>query len=101
MPNIYAGVNRPSNLNVTVSLVHIHQLNMKNNNNKKTCVCEWFLVSLPLSVVSADSSNTYFERVSEELEWIVNEIQFSPKDDSAPLPSSACVGDSRSSGDSL
>ncbi|CAM4682503.1 unnamed protein product [Leuciscus chuanchicus] len=53
-----------------------------------------------LSDVSADSSNTYFERVSEELEWIVNEIHFSPKDESAPLPSGACVGDRSSSGDS-
>ncbi|XP_077060832.1 uncharacterized protein LOC143712720 isoform X2 [Siphateles boraxobius] len=52
-----------------------------------------------LSDVSVYSSNTYFERVSEELEWIVNEIQFSPKDDSAPLPSSACVGDCSSAGD--
>lgn len=51
--------------------------------------------------MSADSSNTYLERISEELEWIVNEIQFSPEDDSAPLPSSACVGDGSSSGDSL
>ncbi|KAK7128477.1 hypothetical protein R3I94_016902 [Phoxinus phoxinus] len=52
-----------------------------------------------LSDVSADSSNTYFEKVSEELEWIVNEIQFSPEEDSAPLPSSACLGDCSSSGD--
>ncbi|XP_056105719.1 uncharacterized protein LOC130084354 [Rhinichthys klamathensis goyatoka] len=52
-----------------------------------------------LSDVSVDSSNTYFERVSEELEWIVNEIQFSPEDDSARHRSSACVEDCRSLGD--
>lgn len=48
-------------------------------------------------------SSTYFETVSEELEWIVKEIQFSPKvqKDSAPLPSAACVGDCSSAGDPL
>ncbi|XP_051515828.1 uncharacterized protein LOC127418936 [Myxocyprinus asiaticus] len=48
------------------------------------------------NVVSVDSTNAYFERVSEELEWIVKEIQFSPKEDSALLPSAACVGDDSS-----
>ncbi|XP_048034797.1 uncharacterized protein LOC125260459 isoform X2 [Megalobrama amblycephala] len=42
-----------------------------------------------LSHVSVGSSNTYFETVSEELELIVKKIQFSPKDDPAPLPSAA------------
>lgn len=51
-----------------------------------------------LSDVSVDSDNTYFEKVSEELELIVKEIQFSPKED-APLLSSASVGDCSSSGD--
>lgn len=53
-----------------------------------------------LFVVSVDSCNTYFEKVSEELELIVKEIQFSPKED-APLLSSASVGDCSSSGDPL
>ncbi|KAG1925965.1 apoptosis facilitator Bcl-2-like protein [Pimephales promelas] len=54
-----------------------------------------------LSDVSVDSSITYFERVSEELEWIVKEIQFSPKDDLPRSRSrSACVvEDCSSSGD--
>ncbi len=55
----------------------------------------------PLFVVGVDSGNTYFEKVSEELELIVKEIQFSPKEDCAPLPSAASVGDCSSSGDPL
>ncbi|XP_067303457.1 apoptosis facilitator Bcl-2-like protein 14 [Pseudorasbora parva] len=51
-----------------------------------------------LSDVSVDSS-TYFEKVSEELEGIVKEIQFSPEEDSSPLPSAACLGDCSSAGD--
>lgn len=48
---------------------------------------------------SVDSDNTYFEKLSEELESIVKEIQFSPKEDCAPLPSAASIGDCSSSGD--
>ncbi|XP_058620267.1 uncharacterized protein LOC131532539 isoform X2 [Onychostoma macrolepis] len=48
---------------------------------------------------SVDSDNTYFEKLSEELELIVKEIQFSPKEDCAPLPSAASLGDCSSSGD--
>ncbi len=55
----------------------------------------------PLFVVIVDSGDTYFEKVSEELELIVKEIQFSPKEDCAPLHSAASVGDCSSSGDPL
>ncbi|XP_043080370.1 uncharacterized protein LOC122328631 isoform X2 [Puntigrus tetrazona] len=51
-----------------------------------------------LSDVSVDSDNTYFEKVSEELELIVKEIQCSSPED-APLPSVASLGDCSSSGD--
>ncbi len=51
--------------------------------------------------MSVDSGDTYFEKVSEELELIVKEIQFSPKEDCAPLHSAASVGDCSSSGDPL
>ncbi|KAI2649961.1 apoptosis facilitator Bcl-2 14 [Labeo rohita] len=52
-----------------------------------------------LSDGSVDSNNTYFEKVSEELELIVKEIQFSPNEDSVPLSSAASVGDCSFSGD--
>ncbi|KAK2885888.1 hypothetical protein Q8A67_016725 [Cirrhinus molitorella] len=52
-----------------------------------------------LSDGGVDSSNTYFEKVSEELELIVKEIQFSPNEDSASLPSAASLGDCSFSGD--
>lgn len=61
-------------------------------------LCMWIF---PLFVVSVDSGNTYFEKVSEELELIVKEIQFSPKEDCVPLPSAASAGDCSSSGDPL
>ncbi|XP_059382971.1 uncharacterized protein LOC132117672 [Carassius carassius] len=52
-----------------------------------------------LSDVSVDSDNTYFEKVSEELELIVKEIQFSPNEDCVPLLTVASVGNCSSSGD--
>ncbi|XP_067227770.1 uncharacterized protein [Chanodichthys erythropterus] len=88
----------------TKSLRKKHSLKKILFSNQKVEQRESLQIDFPgdeerLSHVSVGSSNTYFETVSEELELIVKKIQFSPKDDPAPMPSAARGEDYSSAGD--